>query len=77
MRGDRHWRRLLRERVLVNLTDGDAITGVIVSADATLLELAGAKFHARGEPSAAPIDNEAIIPIARIAWIQRLAPMEV
>lgn len=62
-------RLVVRRRVLVNLTTGQAIEGVLLRQSGPLLVVANATLH---EPNAepAPLDGEAVIERDRVAFIQ-------
>lgn len=64
------WRRLaLRRRIVVNLTDGSAIVGVLYRKVGDLLVLREAEFH---EPNrtALPIEGEALVQLDRVLFTQ-------
>ena len=62
-------RLVVRRRVLVNLTTGQAIEGVLLRQSGPLLVVVNATLH---EPNAepAPLDGEAVIERDRVAFIQ-------
>lgn len=62
-------RLVVRRRVLVNLTTGQAIEGVLLRQSGPLLVVANATLH---EPNAEPasLDGEAVIERDRVAFIQ-------
>ncbi len=64
-------RLIPRRRVLVNLTTGQAIDGVLVRQAGPLLMLANATLL---EPNAEPtqLDGEAVIERDRVAFVQAL-----
>jgi hypothetical protein len=64
------WRRLaLRRQVVVNLTDGSAIAGVLYRKVGSLLVIRDAVVH---EPNRTPlpIDGEAIVQLNRVLFTQ-------
>lgn len=62
-------RLVLRRRVLVNLTTGQAIEGILLRQSGPLLIVANATLHeANVEPT--PLDGEAVIERDRVAFIQ-------
>lgn len=62
-------RLVVRRRVLVNLTTGQAIEGVLLRQSGPLLVIVNAILH---EPNAepAPLDGEAVVERDRVAFIQ-------
>lgn len=59
-----------RRRVLVNLTDGTALNGVLWRRHGRWLVLREARLHQPG--GEAPIDGEAVIERARVLFVQVL-----
>lgn len=67
----RTYRRLaLNRRVMVNLTSGDAIEGVLWDDRGPLVVLRDAKLHTGG--GSAPLDGEVIVERDRISFAQVL-----
>lgn len=62
--------RLLRSSVVVHLSSGSSIRGILVGEYRDAIVLAHAHYLTAG--GAEPIDGEAGIPRATIAWIQQL-----
>lgn len=63
------WRRcVVRRRVIVNLTSGSAVAGVLLAQRGPLLFLRDATLHEQGRQI--PVDGEAIIERTRVDWIQ-------
>lgn len=64
-------RLVVRRRVLVNLTTGQAIEGVLLRQSGPLLIVANATLlEPDSEP--APLDGEAVIERDRVAFVQAL-----
>lgn len=59
-----------RRRVMVNLTDGTALAGVLWRRRGRFLVLRDARLHQAG--GEAPIDGEAIVDRARVLFVQGL-----
>ena len=70
----RYIERLTRETVVVNLTDGESIKGVLAATHKDCVVLVNAAVL--GGNVRVPIDGEAILPRAKIAWLQKLAAEE-
>lgn len=65
----RAWRRVvLHRRIIVNLTDGTAIEGVLWDEQGPLLVLRGAIMHENGQR--AEMDGEVVIDRERIRFAQ-------
>lgn len=64
------FRRLVRERVVVNLVDGSGFTGVVWAHHGRLVVLRDATTVDR-DGRQTPVDGEAIIERHRILWVQR------
>ena len=58
----------MSRRVMVNLTSGSAIDGILWDERAPLLVLRDANLH--GEGGSAPLDGDVIIERDRIAFVQ-------
>lgn len=65
------WRVILHRTVVVNLTTGTAIAGVLLRRTGPLLVLANATVH---EPDSVPaqVDGEVVIERSKVAFIQAL-----
>lgn len=64
----RYGKLAISRRVLVNLTDGSAIEGVLWDERRPLIVLRDAKLHTHGQ--SAPLDGEVIIDHDRISFVQ-------
>jgi hypothetical protein len=65
----RPYRKLvLHRRVIVNLTDGSAMDGVIWDERGELIVLRDAQLHVDG--GSTPLDGEVIVDRARVAFVQ-------
>jgi hypothetical protein len=66
--------RLTRATVVVHLTTGTSIRGVLLGAYRDSLVLGHATYLGTmdGERVDAPIDGEAIVPREQVAWMQAL-----
>lgn len=58
----------MRRRVMVNLTTGNAIDGIVWDERGPLLVLRDGNLHSEG--GSAPLDGEIIIERERIAFVQ-------
>lgn len=68
----RAYRRLaLNKRVVVNLTTGDAIAGVLYADRGPLIVLRDAQLHTEG--GTAPLDGEVLVERDRISFAQVVA----
>lgn len=61
---------LTRESVVVHLDNGDSLKGVLLAVYSDCLVLAHAVALTDGGEM--PIDGDAVIPLPRILWMQRL-----
>lgn len=68
----RHWP--VCERVLVNLTTGDAIAGVLIDRRGPLLVLANTALISADGSKPAQMDGQIFIERAQVAFIQALPP---
>lgn len=59
-------------RVLVNLTTGDAITGVLIGRRGPLLVLADAGLISTGSAEPVPMDGQVFIERTQVAFLQAL-----
>jgi hypothetical protein len=59
-----------RERVVCHLTDGQSLRGVLVAAHKDCVVLA--HVEALADHVATPVDGEALVPRARLSWLQVL-----
>lgn len=65
----RAWKRtVLHRRVILNLTDGTALEGVLWAEEGPLLVLRGAKLHEGGQQ--ADMDGEVVVERDRIRFAQ-------
>lgn len=64
----------LRRRVLINLTNGDAVGGLLIDQDGPLLVLADASLVTAGTDNPAGMDGHVYIERDRIAFLQAMAP---
>lgn len=62
------------DRVLVNLTAGDAISGLLVDQRGPLLVLAHASLIAPGNAEPTPMDGQVFIERSAVAFLQALPP---
>lgn len=68
----RAYRKLaIHKRVMVNLTTGDAVQGVLFDDRGPLIILRDAQLHTEG--GHAPLDGEVLIERDRIAFVQVVA----
>lgn len=65
------FRFLLRRRVVVNLDDGTAMSGIAYRVSGPLLVLKNAELLERGAEST-PLDGDTVIERARVLFIQAL-----
>jgi len=70
----RHWP--LCERVLINLTNGDAIAGLLIEKRGPLLVLAHARLMSVESGKTTQMDGQVFIERDRIAFLQALTPKE-
>lgn len=68
----RHWP--ICERVLVNLTNGDAIAGLLIDRRGPLLVLTDAALISADATKPSHMDGQVFIERARIAFLQALPP---
>lgn len=67
------WRRLLRQRAVVNLKSGQAFSGIILRKSGRLVELADATlFEADHVP--VPVDGTVVVERPNIAFINLVPP---
>lgn len=64
-------RTVLLRRVVVNLTDGSALSGVLYRQDGPLLVLKNAEHLERGQQPL-PIDGDTVVERDRVLFIQAL-----
>lgn len=65
------FKSLAGSRVLVNLTNGEALEGRVVNVGATWLDLTGTRLHnAQGRGS---LDGTVVVPEGSIMWVQVVA----
>lgn len=58
-----------RRRVIVNMADGNAFSGVLYKQDGPLLVLKNAAYHeGRNEPM--PLDGDVVVERSHVLWIQ-------
>lgn len=69
-RPERYLSNLMADTVIVNTHDGNSIRGSLVGTYADVVVLKGARYLGTGDGDVS-IDGEAVIPLDRIAWIQR------
>lgn len=69
-----HLRTLRRDRVIVNMLNGSAITGVVVGDRGRRLELAQAELHEAGATTA--MDGRAVVEKSQVAFVQVLPARE-
>ena len=66
-----HWRTLLRRRVIVNLTNGTAIHGVLYRQSGPLLILKNAQYLEKGvEPTT--LDGDTVVERTNVIFIQAI-----
>ena len=63
-------RYVINRSVIVNLTSGSAIAGVVVRQSGPLLILKAANLHTPGASSPTPIDGEAVVHADTVDFIQ-------
>lgn len=61
---------LTRESVVAHLDNGDSLKGVLLATYSDCLVLAHAVALTDGGEM--PVDGEAVLPLRRILWVQRL-----
>lgn len=67
----RRYRNLVaHHRMLINLTDGSAIDGLLWDERPPLLVIRDARLHAPGADAPTPLDGEIVVDAARIAFVQ-------
>jgi small nuclear ribonucleoprotein (snRNP)-like protein len=64
--------KLARETIAVHLSDGTSLKGVLVAVHGDCIVLESAVTLT--EEGHVPIDGQAVLPRAKIAWLQRLIP---
>lgn len=64
----------VRERVLVNLTDGRAFDGVLYACRGPLLELANAKLLDPEAKAPAELDGRVLVERSKVLFIQVMRP---
>lgn len=62
------------DRVLVNLTSGDAISGLLIDQRGPLLVLAHAALISPGTAEPTPMDGQVFIERSSVAFLQALIP---
>lgn len=70
MRAAGYKRLVLHRRVMVNLTDGSAIDGVLWDERGALVVLRDANLHTPGATGTTPLDGEVVIDRQRILFAQ-------
>jgi hypothetical protein len=60
----------LNRRVIVNLTTGQALEGVLWDGRGPLVVLRNARLHEPGSSGSAPVDGEVVVERERIAFVQ-------
>jgi len=69
----RHWiDKLTRRNVVVHLTDGTSLSGVLLEVHGDCLVLTAARVLA--DDGSVAVDGETVIPRTRISWMQDLTP---
>lgn len=66
------YRVVVHRRVLVNLTSGRAIEGLLVKQAGPLLFVKDARVHEPGATGPVPVDGEVVIERDRVDFIQAL-----
>jgi hypothetical protein len=67
-------RLLVRRRVIVNTTTGQAIDGIVWSADGEWVVLKSAKLLERAGPT--PIDGEVVLDVRKVDFVQAIPVAE-
>lgn len=70
--------KLERRTVVVHLSDGSSLRGVLAATYSDCLVLAHAAFlgQSAGEQVVVPVDGEAVLPRGNVSWVQTLPAEE-
>lgn len=69
-----HLVAMRRQRVIVNLRSGPALTGVVLRDWGRRIELGDARLHEAGESR--PLDGRAVVWKTNVAFVQVLPPLD-
>lgn len=64
------WRRLMKQRVVVNLKSGRAFQGIIMRRSGPFIFMLQAVMHEPDLSDGIPVDGEVAIPVSDIEFIQ-------
>ena len=64
-------REIVAETVVVHVTSGASVRGILTAVHSDVLVLAHAEYL-NGDGSSIAVDGEALVPVSKVAFLQRL-----